>query len=123
MNTEHFKQKLIEEKKRLETELGRISAHEEGKEVPAETWEATKTLEIDPADDTELADSFEELSTNQGIVSNLEKQLKDVDAALEKIGAGNFGICEIGGELIEEDRLEANPAARTCKAHMNTPSA
>ena len=41
-----------------------------------------------------------------------------VDEALEKIEKGTYGICETGGEKIEEDRLEANPSARTCKAHM-----
>ena len=35
------------------------------------------------------------------------------------IAAGTYGTCEVSGEQIEEDRLEADPAARTCKAHMN----
>ena len=39
--------------------------------------------------------------------------------ALERIEKGTYGICEVGNEEIEEDRLNANPAARTCKAHLN----
>ena len=31
---------------------------------------------------------------------------------------GTYGSCEISGEAIEVERLEANPAARTCKAHI-----
>ena len=38
---------------------------------------------------------------------------------LKKIEAGTFGVCEISGEPIEEDRLDANPAARTNKANIN----
>jgi RNA polymerase-binding transcription factor DksA len=44
--------------------------------------------------------------------------LNTVVHALGKIEAGTYGVCEVSGMDIEEDRLEANPAARTCKAHM-----
>ncbi len=112
--------KLHEEKSRLETELGKIGALTGGKpNTETEIWEAKKTIEIDTADDTELADSFEELSTNEGIISSLELQLRDVDIALEKVENDAYGICEKCNKKIEEDRLEANPAARTCKEHMN----
>ena len=37
---------------------------------------------------------------------------------LKKIEEGSFGVCEINGDKIEEDRLLANPAARTCKKHL-----
>jgi RNA polymerase-binding transcription factor DksA len=33
---------------------------------------------------------------------------------------GKYGICKVCGEEIEEARLEANPAAETCKAHLNS---
>jgi RNA polymerase-binding transcription factor DksA len=36
-----------------------------------------------------------------------------------QIEKGAYGTCKICGEKIEEDRLEANPAAQTCKLHMN----
>ncbi len=49
----------------------------------------------------------------------LENRWNEVRAALKKIEAGTYGICEISGEPIEEDRLEVNPAARTCKEHMD----
>lgn len=53
------------------------------------------------------------------MVTTLQTRLTDVNAALGKIEAGTFGICEVSGEPIEADRLEANPAARTNKANMN----
>ena len=114
MNTEHFKQKLEEEKARLEGELGAIGANKTD-----DNWEARNTIDADTAEDTEVADKFEELEINEGIVSTLEIQLKDVDDALDKIESGSYGKCETCNEQIEEDRLEANPSARTCKAHMN----
>ena len=42
----------------------------------------------------------------------------DIKRALKKIKDDEYGKCELCGEDIEEDRLEANPAARTCKKHM-----
>jgi RNA polymerase-binding transcription factor DksA len=55
----------------------------------------------------------------EAISRQLEVQLVEVEAALERIEKGTYGICEISGTQIEEDRLDANPAARTCKAHIN----
>lgn len=114
MNIDTYKTKLIEEKHRLVGELKKI-----GRNVGADDWEATSDTAIDPADDTEMADKLEELGINDAVVGELEKQLKDVDDALGKIDEGAYGTCEVCGAHIEEDRLEANPAARTCKAHMN----
>jgi RNA polymerase-binding transcription factor DksA len=53
------------------------------------------------------------------IIDQLEPQLNEVREALERIDKGTFGICTVGGEAIEKERLEAIPSARTCKAHMN----
>ena len=55
---------------------------------------------------------------NTALVSELEGRLKEVDLALKKIKENAFGTCEVGGEAIEADRLMANPAARTCKKHI-----
>ncbi len=112
MYREKLKEKLFEEKARLEGELKKISRKVDG------DWEAKSTVVVDTADDTEMADKFEELSTNDSIVANLEYRLKEVNHAMDHIKNGTYGICETCGEKIEEDRLEANPAAKTCKAHM-----
>lgn len=114
MNTDHFKTKLLAEKAKLQSELGDIGSNKND-----DNWDAKNTIDADTADDTEVADKFEELEINEGIVSTLEIQLKDVDDALDKIESGSYGKCETCNEQIEEDRLEANPSARTCKAHMN----
>jgi RNA polymerase-binding transcription factor DksA len=114
MNTENYKAKLLEEKTRLVHELKSI-----GRNVGVDDWTATSATEVDTADETEVADKFEELGINNAVTGELEKQLKDVDDALAKIDEGTYGICEVSGEKIEEDRLEANPSARTCKEHMN----
>ncbi len=117
LDTTFYKEKLESEKARLENELSTIAQHSD----QGDTWQAVNTVvdESTDADANEVADKIEEYETNFGIAENLKKGLLDVNDALAKIDAGNYGICEVSGEEIEEDRLNANPAARTCKAHIN----
>ncbi len=116
MNTDTFKQKLETEKKLLEDELKSV-----GRRNPAnpKDWEAKPAdLDVDPADQNEVADMIEEFENNAAIVKQLEIQYNEVLEALKRITEGKYGICEISGEPIEEERLMANPAARTCTKHM-----
>lgn len=116
INTQHFKELLEKELETLETELSTV-----GRKNPenAGDWEATEKMDIDTADEDEVADSMTEYENNKGILDQLETRLSEVKSALKKIEDNTYGICEISGQPIESDRLEANPAARTCKAHMN----
>lgn len=115
---EYFKKKLLKEKDLLEGELrtvGRVNPNN-----PNE-WEATPgSIEVDSADENEVADKMEELDENTSILESLNKQLKEVSAALERIEKGTYGICEVSGEGIERERLEANPSARTSIKHMRS---
>lgn len=120
MNTQEISQykKLLEiEKQQLESELSTV-----GRKNPSNNadWEPTpEKLDTDPADESEVADAIESYESNSAILKHLETRLLEVNAALDKITAGTYGICEISGEPIETERLDANPAARTCIGHMN----
>lgn len=116
MNTTHLKAKLEKELKLLETELATV-----GQVNPAnpDDWQATpNNLNVTNADKNELADQIENYEGNTAILKQLEIQLNDVKLALEKIENGTYGTCEVGGEAIAEDRLEAMPSARTCIEHI-----
>ena len=117
MNIEHFRTRLTEEKATLEAELATV-----GRKNPSNPndWEAVPEetgLEADPND---RADQMEELGNNTAILRDLENRYNDVLAALARIEDGTYGTCTVSGEPIEEDRLEADPAAATSKAHMNS---
>lgn len=117
IDTDYFKEKLEEELFLVEKELNNI-----GRKNPdnKNDWEAEPTLmNEDSADPNETADNIEEFEENTAVLKELEIKYNDIKDALKKIEEGKFGICEISGEPIEEDRLIANPAARTCKAHMS----
>ncbi len=116
MNTEHFRTCLSEEKATLERELATVgrpnpSNPKDWEPVPEETG-----LEADPND---RADQMEEYGNNNAILTDLENRYNDVLAALKRLDDGSYGTCSVSGEAIEEDRLEADPAAATCKVHMN----
>lgn len=113
---QHFKDKLLKEKTLLEEELASVG--KVNPENPNE-WIATPgEIETDSADENEVADRFEELEENKVILNKLEPQYKEVNAALERIEKGTYGICEVSGEEIERERLEANPSARTSMKNM-----
>lgn len=119
MDTEHFKQKLEAERATLEAELKTVGTPDPKN---SEDW-VPKEVDMDTmpaaADPNEAADKIEEYEENRAINDTLEVRHANVLHAIKKIGEGTYGTCEVGGEAIEEERLEANPAARTCKAHMD----
>ena len=49
---------------------------------------------------------------------NASDTLNEVRLALARIDAGTFGLCETGGEHIDEKRLEAIPWTRYCSVHQ-----
>ena len=112
----YFKEKLEKEKTLLEEELSTISRVNPEN---SNDWEATTTdIEVDSADENEVADKMEELEENRSILHQLEPQLNEVKDALKRIENGTYGICEVSGKEIERKRLEANPSARTAIQYM-----
>lgn len=112
-----FKNKLAEEKKLLERELSQVGHVNPDNSAD---WEGEPAkMDISEADKNERADRIEEFETNAAIEVTLENRFNEIARAFDRMEAGTYGICEIGGEEIEHERLMANPAARTCKAHIN----
>lgn len=48
------------------------------------------------------------------LVRQVRHHLGEVDAALSRLDAGTYGLCERCGSAIGPDRLDALPAARLC---------
>jgi len=117
IDIKHFKEKLEQEKKLLLEELAKL-----GIENPENhDWGALSKppKDADRADTNIAADYDEEFAEKSYKLGELEIRFNNIKDALKKIEEGAYGICEVGGEPIEIDRLEANPAAKTCKKHMN----
>ncbi len=117
IETETYKQRLLDERDLLVKELSELGIH--NPQVPAD-WIATPE---DPsnaeADKNIVADRKEEWGERRAEIEPLEARYNNVVRALAKIEVGTYGICEISKNEIEPERLDANPAARTCIAHLN----
>lgn len=116
IDTNIFKSKLESELAAVEKELENVGRKNPDNKAD---WEAEPAdTGAESADENETADKIEEYEGNTAILKDLEIRFNDIKTALAKIEKGEYGFCEISGEPIEVDRLEANPAAKTCKAHM-----
>ncbi|MFA6514697.1 MAG: TraR/DksA C4-type zinc finger protein [Candidatus Paceibacterota bacterium] len=116
MNVKIYKEKLEEEKKLLVEELGGLGRVDKTGDWEAVPENETASQEVpDEGDLAERAEDYEERSIK---LNTLESRLGDINKALEKINSDNYGICENCKKEIEEDRLEVNPAAKTCKDCM-----
>lgn len=65
----------------------------------------------------EEADESVSADLQLGIKEALKLRLEDVKSALIKIDEGTYGICEIGGEPIEQEILDIDPESRYCRKH------
>ena len=116
IDTNYFKEKLEEELALVENELNEIGRRNPENKLD---WEAEPgDMNVDSADPNETADNIEEFEENTAVLKELEVRYNDIKDALAKIENGTYGTCEVSNEPIEEDRLIANPTARTCKKHM-----
>lgn len=67
-----------------------------------------------PADDaTELYEREKDIALNE----HTERELKEIERALEAMDNGTYGICEVCGKPIPYERLQAIPTTTFCKEH------
>ena len=69
--------------------------------------------------DSNFADSSQvtaERGEAERLATELQEALDEVEAAITRIEAGTYGLCEVCGKPIGAARLEAMPAARLCIA-------
>jgi len=53
-------------------------------------------------------------SASVAIISREVAELAEVEDALKRIRTASYGECEVCGDDIERERLDANPSARRC---------
>jgi RNA polymerase-binding transcription factor DksA len=109
-------------KEKLEKERDDLLEQMKGMgKLNAETgeWETIpEELEFPESDENDKADRFEDFEARSSMMRTLEPRLKNILKALKGLSRDSFGKCEVCKKDIEMTRLEANPAARTCKKHL-----
>lgn len=76
--------------------------------------EASEGSNADDEHDPEGATIAFERSQLDALVQQARHHVSEIDAALERLDADTYGICERCGRPIAPGRLEARPVARTC---------
>ena len=69
-------------------------------------------------DDSRSRPDAGEAEVDLDLLEEIASGLSEVQAALDRLDAGTYGLCEHCGEVIDEDVLEENPTARFCGAHL-----
>ncbi len=82
----------------------------------AEVVAASRDTNADDEHDPEGATIAFERSQVDALVRQSRRHLEEVDAALARVAAGTYGVCETCGRPIVPERLSARPTARTCVA-------
>jgi RNA polymerase-binding transcription factor len=67
-----------------------------------------------PADELDIARSLADVETHASLIDRAEERLKDIDAAMARLEAGTYGICEECGEDIPLERINALPFTLFC---------
>jgi DnaK suppressor protein len=75
---------------------------------------ASLDTNADDEHDPEGATIAFERSQIGALVRQVRHHLTEIDAAIERVDAGTYGVCERCGAPIGDARLEALPAARRC---------
>ncbi len=75
---------------------------------------ASRDSNADDEHDPEGATIAFERSQIGALRRQAEGHLQEVDAALQRLDRGTYGVCEVCGEPVGEGRLEARPVARAC---------
>lgn len=118
-NIEIFASKLAEQKQAVMNELKEIAIHH----TDTDDWEVrTDDIDQTDADENLRADDVEDADERVATLAELETRYHNIVQALNKIENGSYGICEVCNEQIEPERLDANPAARTCLTHLDEES-
>jgi RNA polymerase-binding transcription factor DksA len=105
---------------RIETKLGELKSlltqlERQHSGIVTASLESNADDEHDPEGATI---GFERAQLDATIASTSE-QVARLKAALERIDAGTYGVCEVCGSAIPEARLEVRPDATRCVQHAS----
>ncbi len=109
IDTNRFREALLEERGRVAAAIENLHEENPGSLTDESGEEAVFDNHLG---DTATVTYDRELDYT--LEENAEHVLADIDAALQRIEEGTYGICTNCGKQISEERLEARPWATLC---------
>jgi len=104
-----FQDRLVLEKEKLETQL---SSFAQKSSDGGYNFDSIKQIVGDSPEDDVLEEEL--FIRNMSIENALEQRLKEILEALAKINKNEYGTCERCHKVIEDKKLEVNPASDFC---------
>jgi DnaK suppressor protein len=96
------RQTLLARRREIERRVGRVQTDVRHQDAPLE------------ADSEEQVVQLENDAVLDALDASGRRELAEIDRALARLEAGDYGLCETCGEAIPAARLRAKPAATTC---------
>lgn len=106
----HFKEMLLREKESMTNTLKLMEENGSGEQNRFASGELS-SYDNHPAD---LGSEVFQITMNNTLKVNEEYNIGQIENALERIENGSYGVCEVCGKNIGNDRLEVLPFARRC---------
>ncbi len=104
--TVHAEQVLRDRQRRLLEEV------QAARSQPLQEHDRGAYRSVEDAGDESVAGMLTDLRAGEAARDTTE--LREIDAALARIAAGTYGVCEDCGESIDRARLDAAPTAARC---------
>lgn len=109
VDPEQARQRLESERSRVEGLIDDLRG-EIGPESESDAVSELADYDQHPAD---MGSETFEREKDLSILESLEAELAELEAALQRVDDGTYGVDEVTGEPIPAERLEAYPTART----------
>ena len=112
--TQHFdasqaRERLVHERERVSDMIAGLRSEGLDQEEADQTGELSH-YDQHPAD--QASETFER-AKDLSILEQLESELAEIEAALQRVDDGTYGLDENTGEPVDPERLDALPTART----------
>jgi DnaK suppressor protein len=107
---DHFRELLLRKRGEISSNVNEI----EGETLKKSRLDASGDLSSMPIHMADLGTDNYEQEFALGLMDSERRILHEIDAALQRLQDGTYGICEGTGEPIARARLEAQPWARYC---------
>src|SRR3954452_21349098 len=102
------RRRLVAEQERVHGLITSLRSEGLDQEAAAQVGDISHVT--DPAD--HASETFEG-EKDLSILEQLERDLAEIEAALQRLDDGSYGVDEVTGDPIAAERLEAYPVART----------
>lgn len=106
---EEMKKLLLKKKETLEADLAKFT-----KKNPHDSDDYEANFPNYGDEDDENAREVAEYTANKPLEITLEKSLRDVNKALDRLEKGTYGICKYCDKPIDEKRLKARLTSGAC---------